>query len=204
MEKKFNKIYESYVSRYTRGGFLTGDLVKVRDDYKSSEGYKKLSPEYKAKLDDLISSDLNLRVSGIENKYPSNQPGNTDNSSGEFSITVSQETAPGRYDGFYQFPTDIFQEVDVYPNRMPVPDSMVRPNGTKIDPDTLEYDDSYIGQDPLKSQVDAGYLPDSEKAVAMGDDKELKNTNVQIPNGNNFDAQSVGGGNMPDTSIYLK
>jgi len=190
--------------RYTRGGFLTGDLVKVRDDYKSSEGYKKLSPEYKAKLDDLISSDLNLRVSGIENKYPSNQPGNTDNSSGEFSITVSQETAPGRYDGFYQFPTDIFQEVDVYPNRMPVPDSMVRPNGTKIDPDTLEYDDSYIGQDPLKSQVDAGYLPDSEKAVAMGDDKELKNTNVQIPNGNNFDAQSVGGGNMPDTSIYLK
>jgi hypothetical protein len=204
VEKKFNKIYESYVSRYTRGGFLTGDLVKVRDDYKSSEGYKKLSPEYKAKLDDLISSDLNLRVSGIENKYPSNQPGNTDNSSGEFSITVSQETAPGRYDGFYQFPTDIFQEVDVYPNRMPVPDSMVRPNGTKIDPDTLEYDDSYIGQDPLKSQVDAGYLPDSEKAVAMGDDKELKNTNVQIPNGNNFDAQSVGGGNMPDTSIYLK
>ena len=204
MEKKFNKIYESYVSRYTRGGFLTGDLVKVRDDYKSSEGYKKLSPEYKAKLDDLISSDLNLRVSGIENKYPSNQPGNTDNSSGEFSITVSQVTAPGRYDGFYQFPTDIFQEVDVYPNRMPVPDSMVRPNGTKIDPDTLEYDDSYIGQDPLKSQVDAGYLPDSEKAVAMGDDKELKNTNVQIPNGNNFDAQSVGGGNMPDTSIYLK
>ena len=204
MEKKFNKIYESYVSRYTRGGFLTGDLVKVRDDYKSSEGYKKLSPEYKAKLDDLISSDLNLRVSGIENKYPSNQPGNTDNSSGEFSITVSQETAPGRYDGFYQFPTDIFQEVDVYPNRMPVPDSMVRPNGTKIDPDTLEYDDSYIGQDPLKSQVDAGYLPDSEKAVAMGDDRELKNTNVQIPNGNNFDAQSVGGGNMPDTSIYLK
>jgi len=204
VEKKFNKIYESYVSRYTRGGFLTGDLVKVRYDYKSSEGYKKLSPEYKAKLDDLISSDLNLRVSGIENKYPSNQPGNTDNSSGEFSITVSQETAPGRYDGFYQFPTDIFQEVDVYPNRMPVPDSMVRPNGTKIDPDTLEYDDSYIGQDPLKSQVDAGYLPDSEKAVAMGDDKELKNTNVQIPNGNNFDAQSVGGGNMPDTSIYLK
>lgn len=204
MEKKFNKIYESYVSRYTRGGFLTGDLVKVRDDYKSSEGYKKLSPEYKAKLDDLIASDLNLRVSGIENKYPSNQPGNTDNSSGEFSITVSQETAPGRYDGFYQFPTDIFQEVDVYPNRMPVPDSMVRPNGTKIDPDTLEYEDDYIGNSPFKSQVDAGYLPDSEKAVAMGDDRELKNTNVQIPNGNNFDAQSVGGGNMPDTSIYLK
>lgn len=206
MEKKFNKIYESYVSRYTRGGFLTGDLVKVRDDYKSSEGYKKLSPEYKAKLDDLISSDLNLRVSGIENKYPSNQPGNTDNSSGEFSITVSQETAPGRYDGFYQFPTDIFQEVDVYPNRMPVPDSMVRPNGTKIDPDTLEFEDPGIGSDPLKSQVDAGYLPDNEKQPAQGDDKELHNVNAQIDQfgAPSHDAQAIGGGNMPDTSIYLK
>tara|TARA_B100000214_G_C23910568_1_gene601088 strand:- start:329 stop:955 length:627 start_codon:yes stop_codon:yes gene_type:complete len=208
VEKKFNKIYESYVSRYTRGGFLTGDLVKVRDNYKSTEGYKKMTPEYQAKLDDLISSDLNLRVSGIENKYPSDQPGNTDNSSGEFSITVSQETAPGRYDGFYQFPDDIFQPVDVYPNRMPVPNSMVRPNGTQIDPDTLEYEDedSYIGSNPLKSQVEPGYLPDAEKQPTMGDDRELHNVNTEIDQfgAPELDATAVGGGNMPDTSIYLK
>ena len=203
---KFNKIYESYVSRYTRGGFLTGDLVKVRDDYESSEGYKKMSPEYKAKLDDLIASDLNLRVSGIENKYPSKQPGNTDNSSGEFAVTVSQETAPGRYDGFYQFPDDIFTPVDVYPNRMPVPDSMVRPNKTEINPDTLEFDVDYIGQNPLVSQVDAGYLPDAEKKPKMGDAKELHNTNVKTDQfgAPTFDAQAIGGGNVPDTSIYLK
>lgn len=208
MEKKFNKIYESYVSRFTRGGFLTGDLVKVRDNYKSTEGYKQLSPEYQAKLDDLLASDLNLRVSGIENKYPSSQPGNTDNSSGEFSITVSQETAPGRYDGFYQFPDDIFEPVDVYPNRMPVPDSMVRPNGTKIDPDTLEYEDeeSYVGSNPLKSQVEAGYLPDAEKQPAMGNDRELLNVNAKTDQfgAPSHDAQAIGGGNMPDTSIYLK
>jgi hypothetical protein len=206
VEKKFNKIYESYVSRYTRGGFLTGDLVKVRDDFKSTEGYKKLSPEYRAKLDELLASDLNLRVSGIENKYPSNQPGNTDNSSGEFAVTVSQETAPGRYDGFYQFPDDIFQPVDVYPNRMPVPDSFVRPNKTKIDPDTLEYENEYVGSDPLKSQVEAGYLPDAEKQIAQGEDRELHNVNAGIDQfgAPSHDAQAIGGGNMPDTSIYLK
>lgn len=207
MEKKFNKIYESYVSRYTRGGFLTGDLVKIKKNYKSSEGYKKLSSEYKSKLDDLLASDLNLRVSGIENKYPSFQPGNTDNSSGEFSVTVSQETAPGRYDGFYQFPDDIFEPVDVYPNRMPVPDSMVRPNGTKIDPDTLEYEDDVVGQPNFKSQTEPGYLPDSEKPVKMGDDRELHNTNVEIDQfgaNNKWDLETAGGGNMPDTSIYLK
>ena len=206
MEKKFNKIYESYVSRYTRGGFLTGDLVKVRSDFKSTDGYKKLTPEFKQALDDLMASDLNLRVSGIENKYPSAQPGNTDNSSGEFSVTVSQETAPGRYDGFYQFPDDIFEPVDVYPNRMPVPDSMVRPNGTEIDPDTLEYEDPGIGVDPLVSQVDAGYLADDPKDPKQGEDKELHNVNAKIDQfgAPELDAQAVGGGNMPDTSIYLK
>ena len=206
MEKKFNKIYESYVSRYTRGGFLTGDLVKVRSDFKSTDGYKKLTPEFKQALDDLMASDLNLRVSGIENKYPSAQPGNTDNSSGEFSVTVSQETAPGRYDGFYQFPDDIFEPVDVYPNRMPVPDSMVRPNGTEIDPDTLEYEDPGIGVDPLVSQVDAGYLADDPKDPKQGEDKELHNVNAKIDQfgAPELDAQAIGGGNMPDTSIYLK
>lgn len=205
MEKKFDKIYESTVSRYTRGGFLTGDLVKVRDDYKSSEGFKKLHPDLQAKLNDLLSSDLNLRVSGIENKYPSGQPGNTDNSNGEVVLTVSQETSPGRYDGFYTFPTDIFEPVDVYPNRMPIPDSMVRPDKTKIDPDTLEYEAEYVGQNPFKSQTEAGYTPgDNQKQPAVGNDKQLHNKNIQIPNGNTFDAQSVGGGNMPDTSIYLK
>lgn len=206
MEKKFNKIYESYVSRYTRGGFLTGDLVKVRSDFKSTDGYKKLTPEFKQALDDLMASDLNLRVSGIENKYPSAQPGNTDNSSGEFSVTVSQETAPGRYDGFYQFPDDIFEPVDVYPNRMPVPNSMVRPNGTEIDPDTLEYEDPGIGVDPLVSQVDAGYLADDPKQPKQGEDKELHNANAKIDQfgAPELDAQAIGGGNMPDTSIYLK
>ncbi len=206
MEKKFNKIYESYVSRYTRGGFLTGDLVKVRSDFKSTDGYKKLTPEFKQALDDLMASDLNLRVSGIENKYPSAQPGNTDNSSGEFSVTVSQETAPGRYDGFYQFPDDIFEPVDVYPNRMPVPNSMVRPNGTEIDPDTLEYEDPGIGVDPLVSQVDAGYLADDPKQPKQGEDRELHNVNAKIDQfgAPELDAQAIGGGNMPDTSIYLK
>ncbi len=206
MEKKFNKIYESYVSRYTRGGFLTGDLVKVRNDFKSTDGYKKLTPEFKQALDDLMASDLNLRVSGIENKYPSAQPGNTDNSSGEFSVTVSQETAPGRYDGFFQFPDDIFEPVDVYPNRMPVPNSMVRPNGTEIDPDTLEYEDPGIGVDPLVSQVDAGYLADDPKEPKQGEDKELHNVNAKIDQfgAPELDAQAIGGGNMPDTSVYLK
>lgn len=210
MEKKFDKIYESYVSRFTRGGFLTGDLVKVRDDFKTTDCYKDLHPELKAKLDDLIASDLNLRVSNIENKYPSSQPGNTDNSNGEVYLTITQETSPGRYDGSYTFPTSLFDPVDVYPNRMPIPDSLVRPNKTKIKPEELkggyeEAEEDYVGQNPLESQVDPGNLPDKLKPVKRGNDRSLKNVNVEIdqfgvaPKG---DQQSPGGG-APNTSIYM-
>ena len=89
---------------------------------------------------------------------------------------------------------------------MPVPDSMVRPNGTEIDPDTLEYEDPGIGVDPLVSQVDAGYLADDPKDPKQGEDKELHNVNAKIDQfgAPELDAQAVGGGNMPDTSIYLK
>ena len=35
MGKKFDTVYESVIQRYTVGGFLPGDIVKFRPDYKS-------------------------------------------------------------------------------------------------------------------------------------------------------------------------
>lgn len=204
MKKKFNMLYETYVSRYTRGGFLTGDLVRFTKGFENLDSFKNLDPNVQQKLKDYADSDINIRISGIQNKYPSHQPGNTDNSNGEVSVTVSQETAPGRYDGFVTAAPDLFDTVDVYPNRMPVPASMVRPNGTQINPSEFEYDNEYIGTDPLKSQIGTGT---ELKAPEQGEDKELHNVNVKIDQfgaDNNWDQLAPGGGNMPDTSIYMK
>ena len=197
-------LYETYVSRYTRGGFLTGDLVRLKKGFENLDSFKKLDPNVQQKLKDYAASDINIRISGIVNKYPSHQPGNTDNSTGDVSVTVSQETAPGRYDGFVNAASDLFDTVDVYPNRMPVPSSMVRPNGTQIDPSDFDYEDEYIGLDPLKSQVGTGT---ELKAPEQGDDKELHDVNANIDQfgaNNDWDDLAPGGGNMPDTSIYMK
>ena len=35
MMRKFTSLYESFISRYTRGGFLTGDIVKFKEGIKS-------------------------------------------------------------------------------------------------------------------------------------------------------------------------
>jgi len=199
-------LYETYVSRYTRGGFLTGDLVKFKKGFENSESFKKLDPNVQQKLKDFAASDINLRVSGIQNKYPSHQPGNTDNSDGSVSVTISQETAPGRYDGFVTAAPDIFDTVDVYPNRMPVPNSLVRPNGTEMnfDSDSLEYDNDYYGTNPLKSQIGTGT---ELKEPQQGEDKELHNVNTKIDQfgaNNNWDDLAPGGGNVPDVgSIYM-
>lgn len=211
MNKKFDMLYETYVTRYTRGGFLTGDLVRFKKGFENTDEFKSLNPDIQQKLKDYADSDINVRVSGIENHYPSHQPGNTDNMNGKVVVTVSQETAPGRYDGFVTAPPELFDHIDVYPNRMPVPNSLVRPNGTEMnfDSEPLEggYEDdenAYIGTDPLKSQIGTGT---ELKEPEMGDAKELHNVNQSIDQfgaNNNWDQQSPGGGNMPDTSIYIK
>ena len=38
---KFIKLYESAIQRFTRGGFLIGDLVKIRESALSDEFFKK-------------------------------------------------------------------------------------------------------------------------------------------------------------------
>jgi hypothetical protein len=180
--------------------------VRFKKGFENTQSFKELDVNVQQKLKDFAASDINLRVSGIVNKYPSHQPGNTDNSTGDVSVTISQETAPGRYDGFVNATPDLFDTVDVYPNRMPVPNSLVRPNGTEMnfDSDPLEYDNEYIGTDPLKSQIGTGT---ELKAPEQGVDKELDNVNIPIDQfgaNNNWDDLAPGGGNLPDTaSIYM-
>jgi hypothetical protein len=73
-----------------------------------------------------------------------------------------------------------------------------------FDSDPLEYDNEYIGTDPLKSQIGTGT---ELKAPEQGVDKELDNVNIPIDQfgaDNNWDDLAPGGGNLPDTaSIYM-
>ena len=42
MARKFLKLIENTISRYSNGGFLTGDVVELVSNYKSKDSYKKL------------------------------------------------------------------------------------------------------------------------------------------------------------------
>ena len=122
MEKKFIKICESAISRYTRGGILVGDYVEFTKGYKKDEQYIALHDNIKDAIEELIKSGLRIRISGIDDYYPVRYPGNPDTSNGKVSVKISADQGGGRYIYSITVPPCLLTTLDYYPNLTPMPD----------------------------------------------------------------------------------
>ena len=101
---KFVALYESTIQRYTRGGLLTGDLVKFVENAFKDDFFKKQAWNYVEKAKSFHDSDLNLRVSAIKAVRPTMHSGDVQNEAEEFIVDVTQEIAPGLYREFLTIP----------------------------------------------------------------------------------------------------
>lgn len=135
---KFNSLYESTIQRFTRGGFLIGDLVKFKSDAFTHDFLKKQGSNYVEKIKEFIDSGLNIRISAIKPVYPSTSPGNIQSEAESFLIDVVLEKAPGLYYTFITVPASMLDPIDTGANLAPVPDSLRRPNNEIIDPEELK------------------------------------------------------------------
>jgi len=175
---KFVKLYESAIQRFTRGGFLTGDLVKFTETAFRDDFFKDQSPNYVAKAKSFADGGLNLRVSAIKAVRPTIHSGDIQNEAESFLIDLVQEIAPGLYREFITVPARILEPIHTYPNLAPVPDSLKRHNNSNIDP-KLENLDKAVNTTVLPHRQtltsDLGNKKDSEG------DRRLNNVNVQIP-----------------------
>ena len=97
MGKKFDTIYESVVSRYTVGGFLPGDIVKFRPNYKSTPTYKAMHSEMQRELDELAKSGLNIKVTQVGSKTYNQSSANDHKTADNVVITVAGDHGGGRY-----------------------------------------------------------------------------------------------------------
>lgn len=175
---KFVKLYESAISRYTRGGFLTGDLVKFVEGAARDEFFKDQAPNYMDKLKQFIDSGLNIRVSAVKPVRPSTQPGNIQNEASSFLIDLTLELAPGLYKDFITVPAHVIQPHDTYPNLAPVPDSLKRKGNLNIDPKEVEIptqQEQMMSPQRQTNTTDRGNNKDTET------ENKLNNTNVTIP-----------------------
>jgi hypothetical protein len=178
--RKFTSLYESFISRYTRGGFLTGDIVKFKDDALKSDWFKKQGSAILEKAKQFAESGLLMRISAVKTNRPSTQPGFVEaNNADDFYCDITLELAPGCYKDFITLPAAILEYKDYYPNLPEVPEGLRRPNNSNIKPKEIEEEKSndpqYANPAYQTSNTDRGNGRNTASEI------DLKNTNVKIP-----------------------
>jgi len=182
MEKRFLKLYEATLPRYTRGGFLASDRVKFIDNALKNNFFKDQPEAVKKAVEDLIGSGLNLRVRNVKSAMPAVMgAGNPDNFGYSFSIEVAPEIAPGRFDinKTVTVPANLLVHQTDGINLPPIPDQLKHDNKVSITPKEAK--------DVLKADSKTPYNPALQTHVSdVGGkmekgDRELNNVNVSIP-----------------------
>lgn len=88
MGKKFDEIYETVLSRYVIGGYLQGDIVKLRKNYKSCDCYNAMPTVMQQELDDLYDRNIPLRVVQVGDRLSGASAGNQHKTADNAVITV--------------------------------------------------------------------------------------------------------------------
>lgn len=144
MEKKFIKICESAISRYTRGGVLVGDYVEFIKSYKKDAEFTALHDNVKDAIEELIKSGLRIRVTGVDEYYPVRFPGNPDAANGRMSVKIAADQGGGRYIYSITIPPCLISTIDYYPNLAPLPDQFNRVDNITMSPEEVEKVDGGI------------------------------------------------------------
>lgn len=99
MTSKFEELFECYSKRYELGGFLVGDFVTFRPDYKNCACYKAMNSAMKEQVDAIADSGVPLRVSGLGNQYATNTNLERYIKADDVVVTVSVDEGGGRWMG---------------------------------------------------------------------------------------------------------
>ena len=144
MGKKFDKLYESVVARGACGGYLPGDVVKFRPNYKSCDCYNAMHSVMKQGLDELVKSGLNIRVIQVGDKLSGASAGNQHKTADSVVITVAGDQGGGRY---YEVFTVKPEMLDIETTSNPNPDmpkQFSREDTTNFKPEEYMADEKNI------------------------------------------------------------
>lgn len=179
MISKFDTLYESNFTRFQGGGFLTGDIIKLKDGWESDDWCKTAPAQVIEQIKKLADSDLVLRVSSVKPIRPAVNS-SIDQALGvdDFYIDVTQEIAPGRFSG--QFVTLPQQLIELNgptdpANLADVPDSLKREEDVDVKPKELQDEDT--------SSEESNMMTDPTKQTGTDDkvNKSLADKNTTLP-----------------------
>lgn len=177
MGLKFDSIFESVVSRYTSGGYLAGDLVIFRSNYKSSETYKLMPTAMQTELDELVKSGLNIKVTQTGNNLSGVTANNQHKGMKSTVITVAGDHGGGRMYGQISVTPDMIDLVDGDGVNLPeIPDEFVRKDNTNYKPE------KYVApKDHTSRRTDKGNGKNTPTDLKLaGESTLLKNDNNNL------------------------
>lgn len=171
MGKKFDKIYDSIMeavnSRYTVGGYLPGDLVKFRPDYKSSPTYKAMHSIMRQDIEDMIDSGLNIKVINVGSRNIQTSMSNSDRPANDVVITIAADQGGGRHYGGLTVTPDMIDVLTINDPSPAVPDRFYRKDTVNYKPEPVEDEETHI------TRV-------TDPGGPLGDGKKFRPTNLKL------------------------
>ena len=173
---KYKTLIEATMQRFTSGGFLTGDLVKLKNNATSSDWAKKQPSNLLEKLKEFAETDKHLRVSAVKALRPavsgSIQPHNQVD---DYYCDIVMEEAPGLYHSFITLPAELleYQEQDI--NLPELPDSLARKDDASGELKELSIEGSDDPMDPVAQTRDGA---DKDKSMTKDNNTDVINPNT--------------------------
>lgn len=176
MGKKFDEIYESVVQRYAVGGYLPGDIVKFRPDYKSSACYKAMHTQMRNELEELIHSGLNIKVVQVGDKLSGVSAGNQHKTADQVVITVAGDHGGGRHFGSITVTPEMIDIADAANPTPTVPDQFYRKDNTNWKPEEWKSDGQNITR--VTDKGNGKNTPTNIKLAGEGTRLKMDNENM--------------------------
>ena len=177
MKSKFNTIFESNFTRFQGSGFLTGDIIKLKDGWENDDWCKDAPSQLLDKLKEISESDLVLRVSSVKPIRPGVQGSvQQDQVAGEFFVDIAQEMAPGMYNGQFVTVPGHLIEISGSNDTLPeLPDSLRREDDVDVKPYNLEKESA--GDDEMSKFTH----PEKQTGTDNKENVNLTDKNVTLP-----------------------
>jgi hypothetical protein len=142
MGKKFDAIFEAVVSRE---GYLPGDVIVFRKNYKSCDCYKKLPSPVQKDLDEMVESGLNIKVVHVGDNLSGSNANNQYKTSENAVITVAADHGGGRWYSSITVSPDMIDLAESDGVNLPkIPDQFRREDKSDYKPEVYKRDNNFI------------------------------------------------------------
>jgi len=181
---KFNPLFETIYNRFQNGnGFLAGDVVKFKSDYKDLDCYKKLGENIKQRIEDIIKTGNNIRVGRLHNSQFSNSYGAMGGTDAPAHLAdCYEEVAPSFWRNLVTIPVECLETSNPAIDLPPVPAN--------------QKDKQRAYQKPLEATKDKPNTgPEIDEQTKVGEKQthaskgnyDLATKNTKLNNSNNYD-----------------